>query len=178
VTYASEQAGDWGYLLAKFLIFVLLPIIALVYLEKWTVKSVMIKAGVRRENLRKSIIYGLIAAIVTIVLTVIVSMTTHVDVVSDTILFFDAFSEEFLFRGVLFLYLMTLVDWRVAFGTSVLAFIMVHPQNFNSLFILSTIAQGLLLTWVTFRTKNIIGTWISHGLNRIVPQMIRVGLGL
>jgi membrane protease YdiL (CAAX protease family) len=178
VTYAFEHAGDLGYFLAKLAIFVLLPIGILAILEKWTPGTVLMRVGVRRENMGRSILYGLIAAAITIAVTMIISTTTSVDLVSDTILFLDAFTEEFLFRGVLFLYLMTLIDWRVAFGTSVLAFVLVHPQNFTNLFIISTIVQALLLTWVAFKTENIIGCWISHGLNRIVPQMIRVGLGI
>lgn len=184
VMYASENGGNLGYFMAKLIIFVLLPIPVLMYLEKWTARSVMINVGVRRLNMERSIAYGLIAATITIAISLAISVYTNagaggLDAVWGSIMFLDAFTEEFLFRGVFFLYLMTLIDWRLAFITSVLAFVLVHPQYFIgtlSMFILVTITQAILLTWVAYKTKNIIGAWISHGLNRIVPQLVLAGL--
>jgi membrane protease YdiL (CAAX protease family) len=90
------------------------------------------------------------------------------------IMFLDAFNEEFLFRGVLLLYLWKITDFKIAYATSVLSFILAHPQNFTSLYLISTAAQGILLGIVTYKTKNLIGPWISHGFNRVVPQIISV----
>lgn len=178
VNFASEQFAVTGYFLVKVLLFVIIPIAALMYLEKWTVWTVLNKVGVKRENLGVSIAYGLIAAVATIIVTVAITSTVAVDLFDDIVLFLDAFTEEFLFRGVLFLYLMARTNLGVAFITSVLAFILAHPQNLHSIFIASTALQAVLLTLVVYKTGNIIGAWISHGLNRVVPGMIRVALGL
>jgi len=88
-------------------------------------------------------------------------------------MFLDAFNEEFLFRGVLILYLWKITDIKVAYATSIVSYIIVHPQHYASLFMISTIAQGILLAIIAHKTKNIIGPWISHGLNRVLLQIIR-----
>jgi membrane protease YdiL (CAAX protease family) len=87
-------------------------------------------------------------------------------------MFIEAFNEEFFFRGILLLYLLKITDIKIAYTTSVLAFILAHPQHFNSLWLVSTSLQAILLVAVSYKTKNIIGPWISHGLNRILPSLI------
>jgi len=87
-------------------------------------------------------------------------------------MFFEAFNEEFLFRGVLLLYLWKITDFKVAYVTSVLAFILAHPQHLTSLSLIGVAAQGILLGIVTYKTKNLVGPWISHGLNRVIPQIL------
>jgi membrane protease YdiL (CAAX protease family) len=91
-------------------------------------------------------------------------------------MFFEAFTEEFFFRGVLFLYLLSKTNVKIAYLTSVPAFVLMHPQHFTSLFIISTVTQAILLTVITHKTKNIIGPWVAHGLNRILPSAIRLFL--
>lgn len=185
VIYASNNGGNFGYFLAKLVIFVFLPLALLMFMEKWTARTAFVNVGVRRMNLEKSVAYGLIVAVITITLSVSILLATNassngVDAGWATSMFLDAFTEEFLFRGVFFLYLMTLIDWRVAAVTSITAFVLMHSQYFIgalSLFIIVTIVQAILLTWVAYKTRNIIGTWISHGLNRIVPQLVLIGRG-
>jgi membrane protease YdiL (CAAX protease family) len=177
VIFAFQHAGDFGYFLAKFVFFVLLPVALLMFIEGWSAKTVMINVGVRRKNLERSIAYGLLAAIAVIAVTVgirliIGSTSSSIDASWSVAMFLDAFTEEFLWRGVFFLYLMTLIDWRVAAGTSIVGFVLMHSQYIGSLFIVATITQAVLLTWVTYKTKNIIGPWISHGLSRIAPQLV------
>lgn len=104
--------------------------------------------------MERSIAYGLIAAAITIAVSLAVSVYTNagtgsLDTVWSISMFLDAFTEEFLFRGVFFLYLMTLIDWRLAFVTSVLAFVLSHSQYFIgalSPYILVTIVQAISLT--------------------------------
>jgi membrane protease YdiL (CAAX protease family) len=177
VTYAFDIGGDFGYFLAKLAFFVLLPTVILMYLEKWRARTVLVNVGVRRKNLESSVAYGILASLVIIAVTVAIrlimgSEAGDVNAGWSIAMFLDAFNEEFLFRGVFFLYLMTLIDWRVAAGTSVAAFVLAHSQYLNDPFIIATIVQAILLTWVAYRTRNIIGPWISHGLSRIVPQYI------
>jgi len=176
--YLTNIFGSVGYTIAKFILFVILPIVAILYIEKWGLKEILITVGVRKKNLPRSIVYGLGAAIVTILITIIVSTTFKIDIVWHIVMFFEAFTEEFFFRGILFLYLLKKTNLRVAYPTSIIGFILIHPQHFTSIFIVSTIIQAILLTIIADKTKNIIGPWISHGLNRALPTLIRASLGL
>jgi len=167
-----------GYSLGKFILFVMFPVITVFYIENWNLKDIFSKLGVKKKNISKSVFYGLITAIVTIIITVFILSFTLIesqfDLVYRTIMFFEAFTEEFFFRGFLFLYLIKKTDLKVAYATSILGFILIHPQHFSRWFLISTISQGILLTIVAEKTKNIIGTWLSHGLNRFVPTLIRI----
>ncbi len=131
--------------------------------------------GVRKKNMSKSVLYGLVAAVITVVITMVVATTTF-DLFFRIIMFFESFTEEFFFRGFLFLYLLTKTNKKVAYATSILGFVLIHPQHFTSLFLLSTIAQALLLTIVADKTGNIVGPWVSHGLNRFLPSLIKTFL--
>lgn len=177
--YLSNIAGESGYALGKFILFVIIPLVTLVFIEKTTVKKILMDVGVRRKRILASIVYGVGVAAITIVITLLVSAFTEtMNVLQAAILFFDAFNEEFFFRGILFLYVLKKTNVPVAYLTSIIGFILVHPQHFTSLFLLSTSTQAILLTIVADKTKNIAGPWISHGLNRIIPPLIRVSLGL
>jgi membrane protease YdiL (CAAX protease family) len=163
-----------GYFLGKLILFTLLPFITLLHLERSKIKTTLKELGVKKEKLMMSILLGLGAFLITVIITVLIDRWIYVEPGSaywNTIMFFDAFNEEFLFRGVLLLYLWKITDLKIAYTTSVLAFILAHPQNFTSLYLISTTAQGILLGIVTYKTKNLIGPWISHGLNRIIPQV-------
>ena len=164
-----------GYFLGKFILFTLLPFVTILYLERWKIKTTLIELGVKKEKLMISILLGLGILLITVVIALLIyglGQAKTPSAYSNTIMFFDAFNEEFLFRGVLLLYLWKITDLKIAYATSVLAFILAHPQNFTSLYLTSTAAQGILLGIVTYKTKNLIGPWISHGLNRVIPQII------
>ncbi len=164
-----------GYFLGKLILFILFPVIAILALERWKIKTTLIELGVKKEKLMTSILLGLGVLLITIIIAVMLYGWGHAAPSSaywNTIMFFDAFNEEFLFRGVLLLYLWKITDLKIAYATSVLAFILAHPQNFSSLYLISTAAQGILLGIVTYKTKNLVGPWISHGLNRVIPQII------
>jgi hypothetical protein len=66
---------------------------------------------------------------------------------------------------------MTLIDWRVAAGTSIAAVVPAHSLCIGSLFIVATIVQVMVLTGVACRTRNITGPWVPPGLSRNIPQM-------
>jgi len=162
----------FGYTIAKFILFVFLPIITIFYIERWHLKEIFSNLGVSKKNIRKSVKYGILAAIVTIIITMSVSNANN-DLIYRGILFFEAFTEEFFFRGFLFLYLIKKTDRKIAYATSILGFVLIHPQHFTELFLISTLAQGILLTIVTDKTENMTGAWIGHGLNRFAPAFIR-----
>ena len=164
-----------AYFLGKLILFTLLPFATILYLERWKIKTTFMELGVKKEKLIISILLGLGVLLITVVIAFLIYGLGQAEFPSaywNTIMFFDAFNEEFLFRGVLLLYLWKITDLKIAYATSVLAFILAHPQNFTSLYLTSTAAQGILLGIVTYKTKNLIGPWISHGLNRVIPQII------
>jgi membrane protease YdiL (CAAX protease family) len=80
--------------------------------------------------------------------------------------FVESFTEEFLFRGVLFLFLISKTNFKIAYITSLGSFILMHPQNFSNPFIISTIAQGLITLEICKRSNNLAGAWVVHGTNR------------
>ena len=51
----------------------------------------------------------------------------------------ESFTEEFFFRGVLFLLLISRTNIKIAYITSLASFVLMHPQNFTNPFIISTI---------------------------------------
>ena len=175
VNYLAGMYGDTGYFLGKFILFTLLPFAVIAYFERWNVRDALKHFGVRKERVWPSIFLGIGALVITLLISLAITWGNEgiTSLSWNAVMFFDAFNEEFLLRGVLFLYLWKLTELRIAYATSITAFIFAHPQNFESLFIIATAAQGILLMIVTRRTGNILGPWISHGLNRTVIQVIR-----
>jgi len=163
-----------SYFIGKILLFTIMPLITIQYLEKWPIKTALNEIGIKKDKIGLSIFLGLGVLILTVSVILIIwwSKLSPNSAYWNTILFVEAFNEEFFFRGVLLLYLWKITDIKIAYITSVLAFIFAHPQHFNSLWLLSTSLQAILLGIVTFKTKNIIGPWLSHGLNRIIPSII------
>ena len=174
--YMLPYLGILGYSIGKFVLFVMLPLATVMYIEGHGWKKALKGLGVRMKNLESSVLYGLLAAAVTIIVTLFVMRGAEYDPLHHTILFFEAFNEEFFFRGFLFLYLTRKTSRDIAFATSTSAFVLAHPQHFTELFLISTIVQGVLLTWVADKTKNIVGPWVGHGLNRCVPAFIKTFL--
>jgi len=80
--------------------------------------------------------------------------------------FAESFTEEFFFRGILFLFLMSKTNLKIAYVTSLASFVLMHPQNFANPFIISTIVQGFLTIEICRRSKNLVGAWVIHGTNR------------
>jgi membrane protease YdiL (CAAX protease family) len=169
-----------GYFIGKFILFTLLPLIAILFLEKCELKTALLQTGVKKENLSISILLGLGVLIITAILTLIVwwGKIEQASLYWYVLMFFEAFNEEFLFRGVLLLYISKIANLKVGYSTSVLAFILAHPQHLTALSLLIVATQGILLGAVTYKTKNLIGPWISHGLNRIIPSLISTALGV
>ncbi len=178
VIYLADHISHVGYVLGKLILFTIIPLYFYLYLEKGNIRTALSALGVTKEKIAPSIIWGIGAAIITLIIGLAVAWGQEgtTSLYWNISMFCDAFNEEFLYRGFFFIYIWKLTDIRIAYLTSNLAFILTHPQHFTSLFMVSTITQGLLLTFITHKTKNIIGPWISHGLNRTIIQVLRVFL--
>ena len=170
----------FGYFVGKFILFTLFPLIIILYLEKCKIKTVLTRVGIKKEKLVMSILFGLGVLVITAILTLIIwwGKIEPASAYWNVIMFFEAFNEEVLFRGVLLLYLWKITNLKVAYLTSVLAFILAHPQHLTQLSLIIVIVQGILWGIITYKTKNLIGSWVSHGLNRIIPSLISIALGV
>lgn len=91
-------------------------------------------------------------------------------------LFFDAFNEEFLFRGVFFLFAYKNTEnLPLAYIVSMMVAFAWHPE-FTLFRMVPVFVQGTLLCYLLYKSKNIHGAWISHGINRtswsVVAQLL------
>ena len=166
-------------ILPKFILFVFIPyIILFVYWKlKKNSENHFKLLGLTNKNLERSFKLGLalipLMILITFLAKYMIGLSTmepylEVGVVS----FIESFTEEFFFRGILFLLLMMRTNFTVAYITSLSSFILMHPQNLADLFIISTIAQGILTLEICRRTKNLAGAWVLHGTNRFFSIII------
>jgi membrane protease YdiL (CAAX protease family) len=173
-TTLSEGSYYLGLIFAQMVLFIFIPLIVLMRMEHWSAKKVLVELGVTDRNIYMSLALGLIAAAVTISVTYFLTTGGQWDTVYVIVMFSTAIGEEFIFRGVLLLYLKRMTGTSVAVITSIVAFVMMHGQYLDgNKFIISTIVQAFLLTAVALKTSNIIGPWVGHGLNRFVPQLLK-----
>ena len=132
--------------------------------------------GLTIKGLTSSIKLGLIFIPLMFIVTFLVKYMINAYYIFDfplgVISFFESFTEEFFFRGVLFLFLMSKTNFKVAYVTSLSSFILMHPQNFTNLFIISTLVQGLITLEICRKTHNLAGAWIVHGANRFFSIVI------
>lgn len=161
----------------KFILFVLFPLISLFFIFK--IKNLKTRNkigfdvnqfGISSYGLKKSLRLGFIFLPLMLIVTFFVKFLMGGTFESNLILgifsFIESFSEEFFFRGILFLFLMYKTNFKVAYITSLASFILLHPQNFFNPFIISTIIQGFITLEICRRSKNITGAWLVHGSNR------------
>ena len=170
------------YTAVKFLLFVILPVIFLLLLKRNKPSLNLVQYGIKKQGLRNSlwlcVLFLPIMLIVTFVINYINGVVTDADILSGTISFFEAFTEEFFFRGILFIFLLSKTDLKIAYITSLASFVLMHPQHFNSLFLISTVVQSVLTIEISRRSENIIGAWLLHGINRFFVISIIPFLGL
>lgn len=164
-------------IITKFLLFVLIPILFL-YLNYKIINRYSHKKsdfqlnqfGITRNGIEKSLKLGFI--LIPLMFLVTFSAKYMIGGISDpnfplgVVSFVESFTEEFFFRGILFLFLMSKTNLKIAYITSLTSFILMHPQNFTNPFIISTIAQGLITLEICKRSSNLAGAWIVHGANR------------
>jgi membrane protease YdiL (CAAX protease family) len=131
---------------------------------------------VTKQGLRKSLFWFLLFLPIMFIVSGLIQYfngaTWSADPVAGTISFFEAFTEEFFFRGILFIFLLQKTNMKIAYVTSLACFILVHPQNLTTLFIVGTIIQGIVTLEIARRSQNIIGSWMLHGSNRFFELAI------
>lgn len=161
-------------IITKFILFILIPLLILqkgLRIKKGISKKFEL-IGLSRKNIKKSIILGLFFLPIMVLITILVQFnigfsSNDPHLFLGIISFFESFTEEFFFRGILFLFLMSKTNFKIAYSTSLACFILAHPQNITSIFIISTIVQGLITLEISRRTRNLIGPWVVHGTNRL-----------
>jgi len=164
-------------IITKFLLFVIVPISLLYFTYKIRKRYRQEKSdfqlkqfGIASKGIEKSLKLGFIFIplmfIVTFFVKYIIGGTFDPNFSLGVVSFIESFTEEFFFRGILFLFLISKTNLKIAYITSLGSFILMHPQNFTNPFILSTIAQGLITLEICRRSSNLAGAWIVHGANR------------
>ena len=169
------------YLLGKSVLF-LLPGLILIKLRGYAVSEF----GITKEGLRLSLLLGfgiLIITTLTSATTILLNPATtqfnlwDFTIPSNIILisipfFFDAFNEEFLFRGVFFFfaYNNTKNVW-LSYIVSIMFAFAWHPE-FTLFRMVPVFVQGTLLCYLLYKSKNIHGAWISHGINRTTGSLL------
>lgn len=162
-----------GYIFWKFVLFVFIPLgIFIWYWKGKNTEKPLEVFGVRKEGMRKSLFLCALFIPAMLATDAIVSYMLGrsyptSDIASSGIMFVESFTEEFFFRGILFLYLWKITDIRIAYATSVISFVLVHPQYFWGLGMVSVIVQGVLTAVIVHRSKNLTGAWVLHGANRV-----------
>ena len=169
------------YVTVKFLLFVILPIICLQIVKRNKSPLNLKYYGIKKEGLKKSIwlciLFLPIMLGVTIVIQYVNGVILDADAWAGIISFFEAFTEEFFFRGILFIFLLSRTNLRIAYITSLASFVLIHPQHLATIFIIGTIVQGILTIEICRGSDNLIGAWLLHGVNRffaiaIIPLLL------
>ncbi|MBU4070725.1 MAG: CPBP family intramembrane metalloprotease [Candidatus Thermoplasmatota archaeon] len=163
----------FGYIFWKFVLFVFLPLgIFYWYLKDKKTSKILPDFGVRKKGMEKSLLLCAIFIPLMLATDAIVSILLGRsyppgDNLHSGIMFVESFTEEFFFRGILFLYLWKVTDVRVAYVTSIMSFVLMHPQHFWGLGMVSAIVQGVLTAVIVHKSKNLAGAWLLHGANRV-----------
>ena len=164
-------------IIAKFLLFVLVPLLFL-YLtfkirneqRKKKLDFKLDQFGISSIGIDKSLKLGFLfiplMLLVTYIAKYMIDGSFNPNFPLGVVSFVESFTEEFFFRGILFIFLMRKTNFKIAYITSLASFILMHPQNFTNPFIISTIVQGFLTIEICRRSKNLVGAWVVHGTNR------------
>jgi len=174
------------YLLGKLILFLLSGLI-IIRLRRYKLSDF----GITKERLGLSIILGFGILIITTLISAVIFLqnpemtlawTSQFVSPSDLAmiwsipLFLDAFNEEFLFRGVFFLFAYKNTEnLPLAYIVSMMVAFAWHPE-FTLFRMVPVFVQGTLLCYLLYKSKNIHGAWISHGINRtsgsVVAQLL------
>lgn len=162
-----------GYIVLKFIIFVFMPLAILYWADKKrNLEHTLADFGVRKKGTEESVRLSLFCIPAMLITIAIVSFLLGrsydpSEPIRSFISFFESFTEEFFFRGILFLYLWKLTDIRIAYITSIASFVLMHPQYFWGLGMVTGIVQGILTTIIVHKSKNLAGAWVLHGVSRV-----------
>ena len=172
----SNIALTYTYPVVKLLLFVLLPIFLFLVIPHKTSTFHGALYGVTRPGIKKSFFWFILLLPIMIAVTGLIhyfhGVTWHADSIAGAISFFEAFTEEFFFRGILFIFLIQKTSMKIAYVTSLASFILIHPQHLTTIFIVATIVQGIIALEIARRSQNIIGSWMLHGSNRFFELVI------
>ncbi|MDG6229252.1 MAG: CPBP family intramembrane metalloprotease [Candidatus Thermoplasmatota archaeon] len=166
-------------IITKFLLFIALPLIVL-YIS-WRLLNnkkdfTFDRFGITNNGIEKSLKLGFLfiplMLFVTFIAKYLIGGVNEPHFFLGVVSFVESFTEEFFFRGILFLYLSSKINLKIAYITSLLSFILMHPQNLTNPFIISTIVQGVLTLEICRRSKNLAGAWVLHGTNRFFSIVI------
>ena len=154
------------YFLAKTILF-LLPGLVIIKLRKYKLSDF----GITINRLKLSILLGFGILIITSITNAIIF--SHKGYIFSPLfllwsipLFFDAFNEEFMFRGVFFFFaLKNTESLTLSYIVSMILAFAWHPE-FTIFRMIPVFVQGTLLCYLLYKSENIFGAWISHGLNR------------
>ena len=173
------------YLLGKVILF-LLPGLIIIRLRRYKLSDF----GITKEGLRLSLILCFGILIITTLTNAVIfiqnpemmqAWTSQFVSPSDLVMiwsipfFLDAFNEEFLFRGVFFLFAYKNTEnLPLAYIVSMMVAFAWHPLT--PFRMIPVFVQGTLLCYLLYKSKNIHGAWISHGINRtsgsVVAQLL------
>jgi len=166
----SDILGSETYYASKLLLFVLLPLLCLLIFGRKRHALDPRRYGIRKGGLAKSLRFALIVLPIMLVVTylawLIPGPVYGADFWLGVAMFFESFTEEFLFRGILFVFLLSRTNVQIAAFTSVACFVLMHPQHLDNISLLPTVTQGILTMEIARRSENIIGAWFLHGINR------------
>jgi len=167
---------SYTYTGVKILLFIVLPLIVFLLINRNFTSLRCSIYGIQKKGMKKSIVWCIIflpfMLIVTALIQYVYGITWSADLVAGVISFFEAFTEEFFFRGILFIFLIQKTNMKIASVTSFMSFTLMHPQNLTTIFILGTIVQGILTLEIARRSQNIIGSWVLHGSNRFFTLVL------
>jgi|GEM_PF-878261 len=186
VRILPEGLFEWYfYFFAKVILF-LLPGLIIIRLRKYKLSEF----GITKEGLKLSFLLGFGILIITTLTNAILFIQnpeitlawssqfvspSNLIMIWSIPLFFDAFNEEFLFRGVFFLFAYKNTEnLPLAYIVSMMVAFAWHPLTLFRM--IPVFVQGTLLCYLLYKSKNIHGAWISHGINRtsgsVVAQLL------
>jgi len=178
--------SSYTYIIVKIILFCILPISFLLIFKRDKSIINLKNFGLGKKGFKKSILLFISFVPIMLFFTFIIKYLDATAYESNILFgitsFFESFTEEFFFRGILFIFLLSKTNIRIAYLTSLTTFILMHPQhfqNYSNLFFISTIIQGFLTTEIARRSENITGAWLLHGTNRffitaIIPLLIYI----
>ncbi len=166
------ELRSYLYLFVKLILFSL-PGFLIIKYRKYKLSDF----GITKKNFRTSLFLGFVILLITAFTNAIIfSNTITIDLYTfftwSIPLFFDAFNEEFLFRGIFFLFAYkNTKNLVLSYIVSTIITVAWHPLEIVRM--VPAVIQGTLLCYLLYRTKNIHGAWISHGINRTLANVVK-----
>lgn len=159
------------YFFAKIILF-LLPGIIIIKFRKYKLSDF----GITKKRLKLSLFLGFGVLIITAITNAIIfslqgSSSLPLFLTWSIPLFFDAFNEEFMFRGVFFLFAFkNTKNLVLSYVVSMILAVAWHPLTLIRM--IPVFVQGTLLCYLLYKSKNIFGAGVSHGINRTLGSVV------